>query len=333
MSTPLTPLHPDANEQLDINSINELNDDDINDLDLNPDLDNLTDTTSNNNTESINPSPSPLQTTPIKTTTTTSKRPLTFTEDDEIFDDVDDFKPRINIGSPFSSNVSLPIHQQQQNATPSHNNGIVPKSKPKPRRLSMSQQSRFIMYCDNELMQIQRKFVQSQGLNSENGYESLVPLLKDLKTLVDFIWYSIDNSNPHTDYLLKTPRSNEYIPSSPEDNNNNSAKISTYFGQTSYLIKIADDLLDYIEKFKISNDDQVVKIFKFLFILDKIFIRLLNGQIPGGHKMNLTDAVRLCGIAERTRMKLPIFFESQNIHGYHYEVSKIYEETLDKCGN
>ncbi|CCC70291.1 hypothetical protein NCAS_0E02210 [Naumovozyma castellii] len=311
MSEPLTPLHPSADEQLDLNDIKELDDDDINDLDLNPDLD-----------ADIVLSMEDANKTRQGSIT---KRPINITEDDEIFDDMDDFMPKINVGSPFSSNVAL--NKMHAASTSS------PMMKMTPRRLSMSQQSKFITYCDNQLMQVQRRFVQSQGLNNQNGYPDLVSLLKDLKTLVDFIWYSIDNSNPHTDYLLKmdTPEESTYKPSVE--------LISTYFGQTSYLIRIADDLLDYIEKFKIKDletkeqNNTVTKIFKFLFILDKIFIRLLTGTIPGGHRMNGTDAVRLCGIAERTRMRFPIYLESQNVHGYHYEVSKIYEETLDKCGN
>lgn len=295
MSRPTTPVHPDANEELDLNDINELDEQEVLDLDLNPDLEDE----------------DPLKEEPI------NKRRFLDDDTDEMYDKIEDFKPRINVSSPFSSGVNLPsLNTKSQRSTS--------------RRLSLSQQSKFITYCDEKLMNVQRKFVQSRGLNTEQGYSGLSPLLTDLKSLVDFIWFSIDAVS-NTESLI-----DQDLYEVTRDSYANTA--STNFGQTDYLFKIADDLLDYIEKFELRSmggEERTVtlsKVFKFLIILDKIFARLLDGTVPGQSKMNGTEIVRCSGIAERTRVRLPQFFGSQDIHGYHYELSKIYEETLERCG-
>lgn len=287
---PLTPCHPEPDEVLNTHTLNELDDNDIMDLDLNPELDSSGFLMDNND----------------------SKR--TYDLDDvNRFDDVDDFKPIINVGSPYSSNMNL-------NAL-NNSNSIKP--------LSTTQQSKFIVYCDSKLLAIQRKYVQSRGLNINNGYTSLIPLFDDLKALIDFIWYSID-PNLSTEKLISIKDSNvDY---------SQYAIPTTYFGQGSYLLRIADDFIEYLEKFEIKQlppDEQsncLSKLFKLIFILDTIFARLLRGAIPGRVKLSGTESVRLNGIAERTRVKLPSYLEAQNIHGYHYEVSKIYQQSLELIG-
>lgn len=309
MSEPPTPLHPEADEQLDLNAVKELDEKDIEGLDLNPDLGGMGMTASMD--EEMN----------SDAKTPTFKRSyVEEDEDEDMFDNVDDFKPRINVDSPFSSHTRLSELQPQPD-----------KPLGSQRRLSSSQQSKFITYCDDRVMEITRKFVQSRGLNAQNGYTGLSPLLQDLKSLVDFIWYSVEGM-PNTEYLLAQDPA-DVSPDQFVDCN------STYFGQSAYLIKIADDLIDYTEKFELaplsSNEQNVIlsKLFKLIFILDRIFARLLDGTIPGRVKMSTTDSVRLTGIAERTRARLPRYLGQQNIHGYHYEVSKIYEQALERCGN
>ena len=310
MSLPDTPLHCNPDEQMNLNRIHELDDSDINDLNLNPELE---------GNSALAFDDAIVQ---EKLSSTKRGNPLL---DEDMFDDVDDFKPRINIGSPFSSSTMVNNLQSS-----SDGNGF------NSRRLSLTQQSKFISYCDEKLMGIQRKFIQSRGLNYNNiGYKDLATLLKDLKSFIDFIWYSIDGI-PNTDYLLKQDlylfgkEFNESHIAEPTDK-------STSFGQAAYLLRIADDLIDYTEKFEMASlpldeqNDTVSKLFKFLFIMDKMFARLIDGIVPGKMKMSGTDSVRLCGIAERTRMRLPIYFEKQNIQGYHYELSKIYLESLERC--
>ncbi|AJT78119.1 hypothetical protein H761_YJM470O00501 [Saccharomyces cerevisiae YJM470] len=342
MSEPNTPLHAQPNEQLDLNNLNDLDEKDIDDLDLDPNSDVEITADSgdvvNSNIDNV-----------IWQRNCNKKRRYHTPEFNDVYnetnntindvtmlDDVDDFQPRINVSSPFSSATKL------SELLPNDHNGTS-----HPRRLSMSQQSKFISYVDDQLLQIQRKFVQSRGLNIKNGYASLTPLLQDLKTLVDFVWYSIAHV-PNSDYLLQSEEK-RHCPDSrnPKD----TCGYSSYFGQGSYLIKIADDLIDYVEKFTFKNmedseiNDTLSKLFKLFFILDRIFVILTDDndnckEVPKTSSaskniagLNGTDIVRLKGIAERTRVRLPIFLESQGIHGYHYELSKIYEGFLDHANS
>ncbi|CCE65817.1 hypothetical protein TPHA_0N00360 [Tetrapisispora phaffii CBS 4417] len=308
MSLPDTPLHCNPDELSRLDRLKEIDESEIDELDLNPELNDNGDIDMSQDGYSESPD---------------NKRAASVLDED-ISDDVDDFKPRIDIGSPFSSQTNM---VSQVNPTSS---GIPT------RRLSLSQQSKFITYCDEKLMSIQRKFVQSRGLNyNMSGYENLESLLKDLKSFTDFIWYSVEGI-PNSDYLLKQDL---YLFEKEFNMKNASLPVdrARSFGQTSYLLRIADDLLEFTEKFdltELSLDEKtstVSKLFKLLFILDKIFARIIDGTIPGKVKMTGTDAVRLCGIAERTRMKLPTYFETQNIQGYHFELSKIYLESLERC--
>lgn len=286
MSTPATPQHTGANEEMNIDDVRELDDRDVQDLDLDAGM---------------------------ESSVELPKRKAT-DDDADMFDLRDDFMPKVNISSPFSSQVDV-----QQLQAKGHSQ----------RRLSMSQQSKFITYCDERLMAIQRKFVQSRGLTEENGYKGLVPLLQDMKQLLDFIWFSIDGI-PNTEVLIEQDVSSVTI-------NQYDGTKSTNIGQTYYLMRLADDFLDYLMKFdlkELDEDEQhntLSKVFKFLIILDKIFARLLDGTVPGQTKMGGTEMVRLSGIAERTRVALSLYFSQQKLHGYHYEISKIYEETLERC--
>lgn len=335
---PETPLHAEANEQLNLDNVNELDEQDIEDLDLNPGFD-----------ESLPPSTVAsrlnLDGMVEPDTECLRKRVLDDLDDNDplmddsnlintsspMFDNVEDFKPRINVTSPFSSSSLV------QNNPPVSN---IPQ---RSRRLSMSQQSKFVSYVDQRFMDIQRKFVQSRGLNNKTGYKNLSELLKDIKSLLDFIWYSIDNTS-NTDFLLQEAEDDTSAPpshsQSTEDINldlmaskHPKSKLLCDFGQTSYVIKIADDAMDYIEKFEIDPEDSdtISKIFKLFFILDKVFAKLISGKNNNLIKLNRTDMVRFVGIAERSRVRLPLFFEHLNIHGFHYELSKIYEASLDLC--
>lgn len=338
---PETPLHAEANEQVNLDNVKELDEREIEDLDLNPTFD-----------ESLPPStvPSRINLDNIAEPVPAClkmKRSINDTDDvniadgngyflnstsSPIFDNVEDFKPSINVTSPFSSSTLL-------------QNKPSPASIQRGRRLSMTQQSKFVSYVDQRFMDIQRKFVQSRGLNNRNGYKKLSELLKDIKSLLDFIWYSIDNTS-NTDFLLQ--ENEEAINGSNlsltdddmsldlmNDTNNKSLRGKSIFdfGQTSYVIKIADDVMDYIEKFEIETEDNdtISKLFKLFFILDKIFAKLITGNNNNAIKLNRTDIVRFVGIAERSRVRLPLFFEHLNIHGFHYELSKIYETSLELC--
>ena len=321
---PETPMHvgPDAN--MDLDDLIELDEKEIDDLNLDPTMD---------ETPSFTDIPKQLNTNlKRKLNSEEDEDKSTFPTNSKDFDSAHDYQPRINFKSPFSSKDDS---NSTINTVPEDYKSNTDMKKH--RKLSMSQQSKFITYVDSRLMEIQRKFVQSRGLSPEKGYASLTELLHDIKSLLDFIWYSIDNM-PHTDYLLHI----DNYDTLEMDNEDRKPIISNEhnFGQTSFIIKIADDLMDYIEKFDIYDDpledddpdaDTVVKIFKIFYILDRIFRSLISGQNENNVILNSTDRIRFMAIAERTRMKLPQIFEKNKIHGYHFELSKIYELSLDFC--
>ncbi|SCU91097.1 LADA_0F08086g1_1 [Lachancea dasiensis] len=310
MFTPETPQHTGADEELNIDDINELDDTDVQGLNLDSGSESTSISTDKQQGHQ-------KQDRGLKR----SNSPELNTVQDEGFDQKADFLPRVNMGSPFSSGVDI---TKAKSSTQSHDNPVANQ-----RRLSMAQQSRFISYCDDKLMNIQRKFVQSRGLAEENGYTGLAPLLEDLKTVLDFLWYSIEGVAATESLLavdLDSLTHEQY-----------SSTESTDFGQMHYLLRVADDFLDYLTRFNLNSLSQeeqhkvLSKAFKFLMILDKIFARSLEGLVPGNTKMTGTEVVRIAGIAERTRMVVPRFLEEQRVHGYHFEVSKIYEETLERC--
>lgn len=325
MSEPNTPLHAGPDAQNDLDALAELDDADILDLDLDPGIDDspsVPDLRALNTQQEQEHTLSPLN--PKKRTLEASPAP--------VFDNAHDYQPRVDFTSPFSPSHNILKAAEDSNAD--H------PPQPRSRRLSMPQQSRFVSYVDSRLMEIQRKFVQSRGLSPEKGYPSLIELLHDIKALVDFIWYSIDGT-PHTDHLLQQPLPE--VPEEPEVGHGTTAtpKSAADFGQASFLIRIADDLLDYVEKFPISDDalvdethnggETIPKLFKLFFILDRVFRALISGANNNAIRLNGTDKIRFVGIAERTRMRLPAYFEHNGVHGYHFELSKIYEHSLDAC--
>jgi len=181
------------------------------------------------------------------------------------------------------------------------------------RRLSLAQQSKFINYVDERLLHIQRRFTQSFGLG-ELGYRSINELITDVKQLLNFIWYSIgsddDGDKERKEYLHQD---------------------STNFGQSEYLIRIAGDLVEYVGKMEI-NQDSAINVLKLMKSLDEKFARLIDGKVPGGEKLRGTEQVRISGIAERSRLLMVELFEREKIEGFHYELSKIYDESLERIG-
>ncbi|KAH3900388.1 TFIIH complex subunit TFB6 SCDLUD_003365 [Saccharomycodes ludwigii] len=243
-------------------------------------------------------------------------------QNDKFYDHVDTFKPNLSFNN---LDKSLSYHTDITYDTS--------------RRLSASQETKFLAYCEEQLMKIQRKYVQSRGLNPENGYTGIVPLLKDLKRIIDFVWYSIDNNCKNTEDLLSLDSTSN---SSGDDNYNNELIVgkAQNMGQCNILLKIADDLIDYVGKFPITDDDidSIKYIFMIFFIMDKVLsFTIINesrtthdNNICSGAFMNTTELIRCTSICERSRVQLFQFFQDCKIHGYHYELSKIYEETLDK---
>ncbi|KAL6940004.1 hypothetical protein ACO0QE_003882 [Hanseniaspora vineae] len=224
------------------------------------------------------------------------------------------------------------------------------------KKYSSNQQIKFMNFCENEFMKVQRKYVQSRGLKlgeipKYSYYDALLPLLQDYKRIVDFVWYSMDTSCKNTENLIPSPLSTHSMQldidageSTDEgcDESHYSSKSlrrllneAQNIGQVYILLKIADDLMDYIEKFntKGDSDKETIKyIFMLHFILDRIFSLLIveDPELRYGVYMTPTEIVRCKGICERTRISLSKYFQDCGIKGFHYELSKIYELTLER---
>lgn len=217
----------------------------------------------------------------------------------------------VNVQKSIEEVVGDRIEDFQPTVVPSPINAAQLQAVHSGRRLSSSQQSKFVNYVDEKLLHIQRRFVQSFGL-SDLGYKKIDELLADVKQLLNFVWLSIDSNN-------QTQLSKEQYREMK----------STNFGQTDYIIRIAGDLLEYISKLDI-DDESAQTILKLLSSLDTKFAKLIDGEVPGGKGISRTESVRVNGIAERTRITVADVFEKQKIEGFHYELSKIYDQVLDR---
>jgi hypothetical protein len=155
-------------------------------------------------------------------------------------------------------------------------------------RLSVTQQSKFINYVDEKLLEIHRKFVKTVGM----GQYSSAEILGDLQQLVEFIWLSIHREDSRS-----------------------------LFGQVDYLLTIAGDLLEFVDKLTVHGVSSDV--LELLDSLDNKFVVLLP-------IMKQTEVVRLVSIAERTRPLVFTSFEKANVTGYHDELAKVYERVLER---
>ncbi|KAH3681880.1 hypothetical protein WICPIJ_007186 [Wickerhamomyces pijperi] len=164
----------------------------------------------------------------------------------------------------------------------------------KSRVLTPTQQTRFHTYVTERLQSIQRRFIQSHGLNSEHSYKNLDELLIDLAQLIDIITVSL--------------------------------KTSQNFGQTNYLITIANDLLDYSEKYPLTFAN-AVELITVISNIDDIFSKVIDSG-----DFNGTECVRVNGIAERSRLALVYLFERGQIVGCEAALGKLYEKTLERTG-
>ena len=216
------------------------------------------------------------------------------------------YAPTLSPAPPL--NPATPIHDSES----SHSTSSVSRH-----RLSDRQQERLIIYLDDQLLQIKRQFV--QRLTPPKGYMNLRDLLTDLNKVIDIIWYSITSTQPSQ---------LDQQEASDSDFTSGSNKI-TLFGQSHYLLAIADSLVDYLEGFaavqKFEDPEPTIRIFQKL---DKIFARLLDEPEQKHRGLSRTEKVRLESIAERTRISVITVFE--HIEGYELEVVNVYEQVLDR---
>ncbi|ODV59877.1 TFIIH complex subunit TFB6 ASCRUDRAFT_9084 [Ascoidea rubescens DSM 1968] len=176
------------------------------------------------------------------------------------------------------------------------------------KKLTNKQHSKLIMYIDTELINVQKKYVQSFNDDEDNtttsnnnrppAYKELIELLDDLIKLVRFIEYSIKETTFNYGY------------------------------QTQYLIKISGDLLDYLHfnnKFKF-NKKTLLKLIQLIQLIDLNFVLLIDSH----NSLSNTDKVRLCTITERSRLSVISLTGKFNVNDYKYEVSKLYENVLER---
>ncbi|KAK9322547.1 hypothetical protein V1517DRAFT_133368 [Lipomyces orientalis] len=162
--------------------------------------------------------------------------------------------------------------------------------------LSSAQQSKLINYLDEQLLHISRKFVRklSDTGPPDSAYHSIEPLLDDLTKLVDLIWYSVSST-------------------------------STPFIQSQYLLRIADDLNDCLPSLPINSPE---KVFLFLRKLDKIFHKLIVGDVPSHKRMSNTEKTRLESIVERARVDIVAVMVP--FRGHELDITRVYEAVLEE---
>lgn len=174
-------------------------------------------------------------------------------------------------------------------------------------RIATYQQSKLINYIDEKLLEIQRKFIKNQADTLQ--LYSIFQLLYDLSKVFDLIWYSVNNK-------------------------------SGLFGQQDYMIKLMDDLEQYVSHYK-SLDDydslstlniQLLEFFTFFQKLDTRICFLIDGfRLENSEKierLNNTQIVRLASIISRLRILVISKLDSlrfkltRTISGFHQEQSE-----------
>ncbi|RCK64729.1 hypothetical protein Cantr_00345 [Candida viswanathii] len=218
--------------------------------------------------------------------------------------------------------ITLPFNESYQllklsfgNTTPT-NGGI-----------SSGQQSKFINYLDENLLQIQRRYIR-QKTESVVTY-SLIDLLEDISNIVNLIWVSIEQKQ-------------------------------VLYGQIEYYIKILGDLEDYVSNYShIFNESwsrnghlqidmqNLVVFFKFWQKLDLQLSFLIDGYTinvngsPKLIKMNTTEITRLLPIVSRLRIliiskidmirsKLKAGDHDSVLNIFEVEISRIFEGVLER---
>lgn len=297
-----TPATPPAEDGMDTpQSIAELDDDDILDLNI----------TSYNKLPPV---------TPIVENENVSR-----VSEDEMVDDSDIEEIRYEPAIAFTPTAIYPHRERLI-----HDEEIEVVS----RRLSDVQQMKFLNYCEEKSAEIQKEYIKWKNketeFNSIKDNEHLIITLTKFKRLIDFVWHTIDWNCKDTANLLQYLDSDEfnlaqYI---------NVLKEVQDIGQISIFLKLADDLLSTIIKYKIIPTEESTSVFQWIFkvfyILDDIFMLLAYELKVNSPKslMKMTEAIRLKPILERTRVEITNWFKDCNVNKYQYELSKIYEKTL-----
>lgn len=297
-----TPATPPAEDGIDTpQSIAELDDDDILDLNI----------TSYNKLPPV---------TPIVENENVAR-----VSEDEMVDDSDIEEIRYEPAIAFTPTAIYPHRERLI-----HDEEIEVVS----RRLSDVQQMKFLNYCEETSAEIQKEYIKWKNketeFNSIKDNEHLIITLTKFKRLIDFVWHTIDWNCKDTANLLQYLDSDEfdltqYI---------NVFKEVQDIGQISIFLKLADDLLSTIIKYKIIPTEEDTSVFQWIFkvfyILDDIFMLFAYELKVNNPKslMKMTEAIRLKPILERTRVEITNWFKDCNVNKYQYELSKVYEKSL-----
>lgn len=297
-----TPATPPAEDGIDTpQSIAELDDDDILDLNI----------TSYNKLPPV---------TPIVENENVAR-----VSEDEMVDDSDIEEIRYEPAIAFTPTAIYPHRERLI-----HDEEIEVVS----RRLSDVQQMKFLNYCEETSAEIQKEYIKWKNketeFNSIKDNEHLIITLTKFKRLIDFVWHTIDWNCKDTANLLQYLDSDEfdlaqYI---------NVFKEVQDLGQISIFLKLADDLLSTIIKYKIIPTEEDTSVFQWIFkvfyILDDIFMLFAYELKVNNPKslMKMTEAIRLKPILERTRVEITNWFKDCNVNKYQYELSKVYEKSL-----
>lgn len=297
-----TPATPPAEDGIDTpQSIAELDDDDILDLNI----------TSYNKLPPV---------TPIVENENVAR-----VSEDEMVDDSDIEEIRYEPAIAFTPTAIYPHRERLI-----HDEEIEVVS----RRLSDVQQMKFLNYCEETSAEIQKEYVKWKNKETEfnniKDNEHLIITLTKFKRLIDFVWHTIDWNCKDTANLLQYLDSDEfdlaqYI---------NVFKEVQDIGQISIFLKLADDLLSTIIKYKIIPTEEDISVFQWIFkvfyILDDIFMLFAYELKVNNPKslMKMTEAIRLKPILERTRVEITNWFKDCNVNKYQYELSKVYEKSL-----
>ncbi|CUM45043.1 uncharacterized protein AC631_01363 [Debaryomyces fabryi] len=249
MDSPPTPLHPAANEEVNVIPEGELPSGTIANLDLNPDL--YDEETDQNDVDDDD---------------NAKKDDVIVKSDNDDYDDGQSYELQM-LTSSFDKQYEL--LQAEFEKTTNHN------------KIATYQQSKLINYVDEQLLAIQRKFIKNQADTTE--LYSFFQLINELSKVFDLVWYSINNR-------------------------------SGLFGQQDYLIKLMDDMEDYVAHYRLFEDTddfgtlelQLLDYFTFFQVLDLHISFLIDGFSMEAsntvEKLNNTQIVRLSPIASRLRI-------------------------------
>lgn len=311
--SPPSPIHPAPNEELRPNSLptTQLQNDD---LDLNPDLYDDDEEEEEEDTDSIG---NDATTEHYSSTTNVQLSIPNDAQQEEanhntLMTDLSDLHEFDKVDLQSIRQITLPFDEEYQLFKTTANTGSVGD------KLSSQQQSKFINYIDDRLLQIQRKFIKQQS--TEDAIYPFTLLIKDLDSIFDIIWVSISRNQQPQKSLI---------------------------GQEEYYIKILGDLEDYITHYKTLFDEnwqlnsknqrilkadfnKIVVVCKFLLKMD-----LQLSFIKDNGFFNLTQCVRLKMIIERLRYlimdKFEIVVQIPRLRNVlEVEASRIFEGILER---